>query len=363
MAIVTHKNFKVSIYFINTKKLTAEYDNILLDNQVIIVALNGKKGVYSYEGKCLLSVEHFNIIPTEKFLIVHLDDDKTQGVYSYTGIEILPPKYSHLRFFYNFIEVGLEEKKGIYSFKGNMIIPVGYNFIEYNFSNKVIKVRTNHKEGLFSFDGKLILPVIFDKIYIWDDDSLFQVVLNRKMGLFSFDGKLILPIIFDKLDSYKHSFISLHQNGKEGLFSIENRTLIIPCIYSKITFYQNIILGDRDLFDMSTYKQITSLTAEEEFITCNEFYIVIYNNNSSNIVILQKSTLEKKCSVTVDNFSTLFSKVLLKEDKFVVVNHEYFCQSIVFTFDYKGKKIKTPYPTYTDPQKTVVRSLRKFKKN
>lgn len=303
VVIVTHKNYKMSIYFIDINKLTEEYDDILLHEKIIIVELNKKKGAFSYEGKCLLDTQYFKIEVKNHFIVVFIQENK-QGLFSYEGIKIIPIKYSKLHFKKDFIEVFSNNKIGIISFEGKIILPIEYDSIEY-LTNTLIKVkqkenvRDKGKEGIFSFTGETILPVIFDEISFFTK-NLFLVTLNKKEGLFSLDGKLILPITFESLDKYNDNFIILTQNGNDGIFSIEKGSIMLPCIYSRLKFLPELILasynGQTDIFRQEK-KIISFPDTDIRFLSHNKSYIGLYDMMSSEIIILCRNTLTKKCSV------------------------------------------------------------------
>ena len=242
------ENYKKGVYKVIRGKakliIPVKYEEISMYSNLLIVQLNGKKGLIDLNGNLLTEINYdeigtygecFNCLGTKTNIIEVLKNGK-KGLIDSTGKLITPLIYDEITSFSEGLSgVRVKDKWGFINEKGNIVVPIQFysphvniennlSFLRdidiFNFQNGLCIVQNNNKFGLINKYGKLIFPCKLDYVKIFaNGNSLIN--LNGKSGLINNKGDVIIPVIYDGL------FV------EEGLVEFENKTLIVASLNKK----------------------------------------------------------------------------------------------------------------------------------
>lgn len=149
----------------NSLIMPIEFDLIMYypDAQTYMVKKNGKIGIYSDEGRCIVPCQYDN---DPLFYYNHegyarVKKDGKFGLIDRNGREIIPCKYDFCRHeiaFGECIEVGLNGKQGVVDLNNQVIVPIEFESVSrvYNNTNLFI-VKKDRKTGLYDRCGNCTL--------------------------------------------------------------------------------------------------------------------------------------------------------------------------------------------------------------
>lgn len=97
-----------------------------------------------------------------------------------------------------------------------------------------VVVQKGSKLGVLTINGKWILKPVYDSI---DTRNPFQWIVKRggKRSLFTFEG-FQLPFRFDMAFSMDGNYFSVVNNGRWGIYSKREDSLVVPCIYQNMDY-------------------------------------------------------------------------------------------------------------------------------
>ena len=149
----------------NTLIMPIEFDVIQYypDAQAYRVNKNGKIGIYSGEGRCLVPCQYDE---DPLFSFNHEGYAKVQrngkmGLIDKEGREVIPCQYDlcwHEIAFNGYYEVGLNGKRGVIDLKNQIIVPIEFESVSQVYNNKnLFIVMKDGKTGLFDRCGNCTL--------------------------------------------------------------------------------------------------------------------------------------------------------------------------------------------------------------
>lgn len=209
--IIVHRGNKQGVYsFAGDKLVACEYDGIKLrknaieahymEGNHIIVHLYSLKGLLIFPA--ILHEDQWLSTPAG---IIKKNPKGKKGLYSIDGKVILSEIYDEI------------EVSDMYDFH----------------KRECIVVKKDDKYGVVNFFGKEILPIEFDDARICDgiphsERDFILVKKDNKYGIFSSDGRLQVPIEYDYFKSYfKDRTCNACKDGTWGFYIIPKKQFVI----------------------------------------------------------------------------------------------------------------------------------------
>lgn len=260
------------IYFPETGKiLPVEYDRIsYIDKDFIFLSKDGKFGVIDkmFNIKLPFKFERIEYLSSSEKMIFKVVLEGKYGLYSYEGKELFPPIYDDIRAYDSYGHKGKYLLKvgdviGLFDLNiQKMIIPIEYNFISSadDFLTVVFK---ENLYGIYDLSGKLILPVSFDEVYLFSEKfgSHYLVKKNNYEGIINAKGEFLLEPVYKEIQKQyneymlkPNGFINLekahyvikNKENKQGIYQDNIGQVTIPVIYDNIL--QKVFTGKINYF-------------------------------------------------------------------------------------------------------------------
>jgi len=204
MGVVHSMNAQNETNDCGTLIIPVEYDDIRpINNSMLVVTKDKKKGVIDAKGKTIAPVEFDEIEPGNNSMLV-VTKDKKKGVVDSNGKTIVPVRYDD-------VELGREGQNC-----GGLVVVV--NNLEKR-SEKVIS--REHVYGLYNKDGVQIVPMDkYDKIKIGDDDYGFEGMAE----VLIFNGETKFIDAYDGL-FFEKGTVMEHRGTKCGVRLVDGTVL------------------------------------------------------------------------------------------------------------------------------------------
>ncbi len=243
---------------------------------------------------------------------------KYQGYVNRDGQMLIPPKYEFIYDFDSVYQAGaglakvvLNAKVGYLNAKGQVVVEPQYDAIEgfeeaYMKQQGLAKIREGNKFGYINFKGTKVLEPAYSFVdgferALSDTTLLAKVGIDGKFGYINYDEKPIIPLIYDLVSPVFGSSIIVEAQGKQGLLSTANDTLL-PIAYDGIKLLpesQNQLLllyqarATQVAFNGNGQVVRTQLVSElsqsEEAFTKNDKYKYITAFDGNGLAVIQDS--------------------------------------------------------------------------
>ncbi len=176
--------------------------------------------------------------------------------------EIIPPSFELIQPVSDTLFI--VEKDNLYGMinsEGRYIIEPVFEELEPEKSNnpQLLRAAKNDKSGVLDISGKILIPLNYEVVEIWDDSILLK---NKKYSLVSRDGNTIMEEISDETPQYRKNIIRFSQDGKYGIYSVKDKKIKIPPIYSEMEIFDEIQIeattqsGKKVCFHPETLKEM-----------------------------------------------------------------------------------------------------------
>ncbi len=176
--------------------------------------------------------------------------------------EIIPPSYDLITPISDSLFIVKKDNLyGMINTEGKYIIEPVFEKLEPERTNnpQLLKAVKNNKSGVIDISGKILIPLNYEVVEIWNNSILLK---NKRYSLASRDGNIIMEEISDETPEYHKKIIRFSQNGKYGVYSIEDKKIKIPPIYSKMEIFDEIQIeatttsGKKVCFNLETLKEM-----------------------------------------------------------------------------------------------------------
>lgn len=313
------------------------YDSLALVGEILLM-YQGKKTEVKFLkdlNKDKLNLTYYKNIRGEKGnypnseIFLHIENRLgKKGLYSASGIQILPVKYDN---FYilseNLINVKILGKFGLVDTSGKVIIKPLYAGLTKN-RNNTITTLLKGKFGLVDLKSQQKIPSIYEsalKPYTEGDSSLYYIAKKRdKLGLIDWKNKIKIPFSFTEIQFWSDT-VALVKNSKEKYFfyNIAKKAIIDTISFDEIKIIkrsnENItMIVQRD----SKYGIWSSSLGEILPIDYNLIYNV--GSEKRNVFFAQKALEEN------DNHEVLYiaedKKVIWKTEMSELDYHRLLCE-------------------------------------
>ncbi|SEW46820.1 WG containing repeat-containing protein [Chitinophaga sp. YR573] len=237
------------------------YSYLNIYDDFAIAELNGHMGVIDLSENKLLpfeydKLERINSNTERVYNFIGLKDGK-YGMCSMNGNVIIPFEYDRLSKTYSsFISGTKNGLKGLFDLSGKVILPFDYGVV--NVGEKAILLKKENKYGIIKRDLTVMLPMKYDYIKtISMNDSYntyYLVMLDGKTGICNSSGKMVLDVLYDDLlsynpngrnsDSYRSPFIAV-KKGKYGVVESSedaDSKIIIPFEYDELDYINSYLV-------------------------------------------------------------------------------------------------------------------------
>lgn len=201
-ALKVKKDGKYGLINLDGKQLlNAEYDEISAIKGVensLKIKKDGKSGIVNDEGRIIVETNFAdvtNLGKDDKSGFIVKDEKGKYGVISYTGTEILKPKYD-----------GVEKVSG----------------------NDMYVIVDSKSQKLIDEDEKVILEKGFDKIteILSDKDNGVIFEKDGKFGVMDLSGKTTIDAQYENLTEAKDEIFIAKKDGKYGIVDLKNKEKI-----------------------------------------------------------------------------------------------------------------------------------------
>ena len=220
------------------------FDYIKFDkNGIAVIEQNKKYGLIDKNGKVLIKPYFENIYLEDKVIVAFLNNKA--GIIDKTGKWIIKPKYDHLYLDEKsgYLEAKLNEKWGCIDLKGEWILKPDYDNIKHCPINNLAIVTKNKKYGIVNIKGEWIVePKFKDIVYGSAKNSLFFVRDNNKYGLMDNNGNWIKKPIYKEVDGfYSNGLAIVKIDKKYGVIDKRGNWVLKPKFDGGIDFLGNLI--------------------------------------------------------------------------------------------------------------------------
>ena len=365
-----YENDKYGLVTINGKKVTNPIYNGIetLDYKdgILKVKIDEKYGLIELNGTEITKTQYYSIASDGYYtkenkyeragyiVSIKADEGYEYGYISYTGKEIIAPKYSNLKRINNvkndetpYLITTLDGKMGICKNAQN-IIKNEYNSIEYDATNNLLEIQKNGKYGIYDLYGNMILPIQYDSFLI--AGSIINAKKDGKDLVFDTSGNIKKDYKYTSYRATKSPeyYIVTDTNKKYGVVDNRGNTLIdnkysyIDYIYDKyFIFTENGKYGvvdytGRKILD-NTYDLIQNI---------NGTNIIQVTNNNTKVSEIYNIKLEKIAETAnihiyvEDNYIELLSDntlIYLDKDGNILKPQNVFTNNSIFASEKDGK--------------------------
>lgn len=206
--------------------LEANYHDLLLVDDYLMVRENGKVGIIDKTGKQILPPVYSNIEPSEHFFIVHQGD--RLGAVSLSGRRILDCAYDYVGGCGDFIQFGAFGAQSIKDTNGVLILSPVYQTVLCQ--HRFFHVYKNDLEGACDLNGKVILQPTYEWIGARGNGVGFSQ--NGKFGFANVEGQIVHRPIFDQIDA-SYALLKVHKNNLIGILNADGKWLHQP-VFSEV---------------------------------------------------------------------------------------------------------------------------------
>ncbi len=228
--------------------LTPKYDFIGLFDKFDYapVRLNHKMGLINPKGKWIVNPQFEIIEPlTAKWILVGHDDHQ-KGVQNKDGKFIILPDYQEVTIVQDqFFQVKKAGKYGLFTFEGIEILPPNFEQISFRYINNIVffQVQQNQKFGLFSANGTQILTSHYLDLKLVTKNTILSQNQHKKWEIWEAQtGTKIIPEVWTTFEQIHTDFIVLQNqviSDKKALYSLITNTLITNLVYDDFIFLED----------------------------------------------------------------------------------------------------------------------------
>lgn len=314
-------------------------------NGVAIVRKLDKFGMINMEGKEIVKCKYnsFHIVENSDSLLCFSNGYGTSGLWNKHGKQLIPNKYSSIKYENEAIILYKEARYGIADLTGKILFPVQFKIkpVFYNgIAATAMQVDGCEKWGYITNKGEILVPFDYyptrpfkknlgiageNKFYIFNShgkkvvEAAFEaandnfrpipVKLNSKWGIVGENG-YILPCEYDtefNLNPKYPGLIYVLKNGKSGLIDTTGK-IIIPCKYDKINSLSKGRLTYMNNKKMGIDSENGKVIIPAEYDWLSEAYItgkvVVKNDNKFGVLDSDGKIICPIISITEPKFDT-----------------------------------------------------------
>ena len=213
--------------------LKPKFENIIKtdmssDDYYLIVQENGRKGLFK-NNKRIIKSKYQEIALGTNLAIVK--EYQRYGLYSLDGRELISPRFDEFKLFGKYVTFVDGENEYTYDGIGNKIAGSEFLIIsDVSNKNYLIVADKNNKMTLI-IDG-VSLPERYDNLrYVFEDYFIFEE--NKKMGIFEVNKGVVIPAEFDVINQIYGTNIIKAIKGND--VSLYNRELYLINFAKKFT--------------------------------------------------------------------------------------------------------------------------------
>ena len=266
--------------------LNLDYDDIscVADAEGLFAVLRFRKGWALFNDSCKFVSDFQYHIITDICLGVggrfykiynpkglnYVERDNKWGVINSDGIEILPCIY----------DMPKQHSLGKYGFVQGLFYENGVHLYD-----EYIKVEKDEKYGVFDVEGHEIIPCIHSSVYACEENKQYVVTGTQLYDIES--RQEVLPHIYGICSNTSHTFpnaIVQKEGKKRGIYNINTKMEVLPCIYDTIIVEHNWVIvgidGKKGLFTLMG-KNILSCVYAEISIEYNRIKVGVKSGNKN----------------------------------------------------------------------------------
>ena len=239
------------------------YEFIEYKNNRIIIRKNGLHGLFTINNNVILPIKYQFILPRNNNRFILWTPGSLFGLCDNDGNIILPVKYKSVSSTENddfYITQNDKNLNGVYSFTGENILPEiykfytldGYNvfavkdaqplmlnfqkpddvvlldkdiaFVEtlrhFSMGEQFFQiVKKENKYGVVNTNNQIVIPIIYDEVKSSQHWRYFIIKVNGKVGIINVDGIIIKDPIYDAIDLRKEYVLLKRKNQKDEIYS------------------------------------------------------------------------------------------------------------------------------------------------
>jgi len=228
--------------------LSDKYTNIIPNDYCIEVRTEDEKcGAFSYDGKCIMSVNNDSVLFSDWGMTVAAPDGQFKfcGLYPYDGTgAIISCAYIYTHNYNKdvviYMEASTKEEKiptyVIFSHKGKVLGKFKCDYGSFYLFDDAIKIEKKGKKGLISLEGKEIVPIEFDFITEIGDTGNKRYILDKsdKAGIATVEKGITVPVEFDEKIVFHKDHLVVKKDNKFALYTYDGEELI-PLDHHTIT--------------------------------------------------------------------------------------------------------------------------------
>lgn len=202
----------------------------------IILGTQAYKGLINTNNEMVLPAIYQNIEVNENMIIVK--QKNKFGIVDKQGKTILTTKYDGITIIPGYCLIRNNNKYGIFSQKGKQIIPILYEDITATYNNYFM-VKQNNLYGVIDTQQRVIIPIIYDLI----KSNLIDIYTAQKENnyyLLSAKGEIILQ---DK------EMINVHVDVFKNIFYVQQKDNVLVYNHKGLYLGKNFYIFNDEIYD------------------------------------------------------------------------------------------------------------------
>ena len=228
--VVTHDEKQGYINRNGEEVIPCKYDDaIAFFNGLGEAYIGDKKTFVNKGGKEVIPLDNYEKMSNYTYGYIEVVLNGKKGIYDYNGKLIVPFKYEDVRGYEdNIMAVKLNGEWGFVDKSGKTII--SFKFQEaYGFNDGLAEVEENGKSGMIDKQGNIIIPFKYEALQPYSE-GLIGAELNGKWGFINRNDQIVIPFTYDWVLTFEKGKAQVRKDG-EDYYIDKNEKMV-----GKITF-------------------------------------------------------------------------------------------------------------------------------
>lgn len=264
-----------------------------LQEGMMMVAKNGKRGYINNKGKEVIPTKYDRISPLHKGWAAYFMNDMNKwGLLYKSGKELTMPLFDEVDFSYLdqgyelIVTIRLEKsasgtikKYGLFNTAGERNLTLPYYEELSGVSEGMIAMKVNGRYGYLDSTGRQVITPKYDYAGTFANGAAI-VAVDDKYGLINKTGKEIVPLKYEGAENFSEGLAAVQLNSKVGFVDMNGREVIAPKYSGAYSFYNGTtVVTDNSKFGCidKTGKAITEVKYDDMTQFVNDVAVVVVN--------------------------------------------------------------------------------------
>ena len=179
------------------------------------------------------------------------------------------------------------DRQGVVDKSGNVILPHIFNK-KYGgpSTNYELLLGIGNTTGLYNLiENRWTIPLVYDELTLLSNNQLYVAKKEGKWGVIDKNNVVIVPFEWSQVQQIYNleNYVQVTKDGLQGIFSIVEKKLTVPCIYSSV---RKLDRQNSFIVKQSSGVNIVDISNVPIF---KKWYEDIRTTNSDNFIVKQNS--------------------------------------------------------------------------